>query len=468
METKKKKFAVPHTYVILIILVLICAIMTWLIPAGAYDRVEDAVTGKMVVDPNSFHLVEDEGGLGFFDVMLEFIKGMESASSIIFFIFIIGGAFTIIQDTGAMSASIHALVRKFGKKQNFILVLFIFLFSVLGGTMGMAEELIVFIPLLITLCNELKLDRMVALAVAMIGARVGFTTGLINPFTVGVAQGMAELPLYSGLGYRLIWYGVILVFTCWYILRYAKRIKEDPTRSIMHGIEIEGEEEELEVGEAPALTGRRIAVIVLFFASLVAMVFGVFKYGWYMEEIATTFLILGIAAGIIGGMGPSVIAKSFVRGAADMTFAALVVGVAKAVLLTLQDGGIIDTVVFYASSVLSHLPKMVAAWGMYIFQLLLNFLIPSGSGQAAATMPIMATLSDTLGITRQTAVLCFHYGDGFTNLVAPTLGTLMGCIAVSKVPFEKYLKWVMPLLFVWIAVGFVSITIAVLINYGPF
>ncbi|MGN1334632.1 MAG: C4-dicarboxylate ABC transporter permease, partial [Anaerovoracaceae bacterium] len=157
METKKKKFAVPHTYVILIILVLICAIMTWLIPAGAYDRVEDAVTGKMVVDPNSFHLVEDEGGLGFFDVMLEFIKGMESASSIIFFIFIIGGAFTIIQDTGAMSASIHALVRKFGKKQNFILVLFIFLFSVLGGTMGMAEELIVFIPLLITLCNELKL-----------------------------------------------------------------------------------------------------------------------------------------------------------------------------------------------------------------------------------------------------------------------------------------------------------------------
>ena len=218
MERKKKKISVPHTYVILCMLVLICAIMTWLIPAGAYDRVEDAVTGKMVVDPDSFHFTDDGGGLGFFDVMLEFIKGMESASDVIFFIFIIGGAFTIIQDTGAMSASIHAMVRKFGKKQNLILILFIFMFSVLGGTMGMAEELIVFIPLLVTLCNELKLDRMVALAVSMIGARVGFTTGLVNPFTVGVAQGMADLPLYSGLGYRLIWYGVILVFTCWYIL----------------------------------------------------------------------------------------------------------------------------------------------------------------------------------------------------------------------------------------------------------
>lgn len=467
MERKKKKISVPHTYVILCMLVLICAIMTWLIPAGAYDRVEDAVTGKMVVDPDSFHFTDDGGGLGFFDVMLEFIKGMESASDVIFFIFIIGGAFTIIQDTGAMSASIHAMVRKFGKKQNLILILFIFMFSVLGGTMGMAEELIVFIPLLVTLCNELKLDRMVALAVSMIGARVGFTTGLVNPFTVGVAQGMADLPLYSGLGYRLIWYGVILVFTCWYILRYAKKIKENPTASIMYGVEIKGEEV-FEDGEAPELTARRIGVIALFFVSLAVMIFGVFKAGWFMEEIATVFLILGIAAGFIGGMNPSTIAKSFVKGAADMTFAALVVGVAKAVLLTLQDGAIIDTVVFYASSVLKHLPKMVAVWGMYVFQLLLNFLIPSGSGQAAATMPIMAPLSDTLGITRQTAVLCFHYGDGFTNLVAPTLGTLMGCIAVSKVPFDRYLKWVMPLLFAWIFVGFVSVTIAVLINLGPY
>jgi len=468
MEKKKKGIKVPHTYVILVALVLICALATWFVPAGAYDKVVDENTGRTVVDPDSFHFIEDEGGLGFFDVMMEFIKGMESAADIIFFIFILGGAFTIIQDTGALTGGIHAMVRKFGKQQNFILCLFIFLFSVLGGTIGMAEEVIVFIPLLVILCDELKLDRMVALAVAMIGARVGFTTGLINPFTVGVAQGLAELPLYSGLGFRLIWYAIILVVTCWYILRYAKKIQKDPTLSVMYGVDLGEDDIKDDENAHIELTGRRIAILVLFFVTIAIMVFGVFQYGWYMEEIATVFLILGLAAGLVGGMGPSAIAQSFVRGAKDMTFAALVVGVAKAVLLTLEDGGIIHTIVYYASGVLSHLPKIVAAWGMYIFQLILNFFIPSGSGQAAATMPIMAPLADTLGITRQTAVLCFHYGDGFTNLVVPTLGSLMGCIAVSKVPFEKYLKWIAPLCVVWIVIGFVSVTLAVVTNYGPF
>jgi len=468
MEKKKKGIKVPHTYVILVALVLICALATWFVPAGAYDKVVDENTGRTVVDPDSFHFIEDEGGLGFFDVMMEFIKGMESAADIIFFIFILGGAFTIIQDTGALTGGIHAMVRKFGKQQNFILCLFIFLFSVLGGTIGMAEEVIVFIPLLVILCDELKLDRMVALAVAMIGARVGFTTGLINPFTVGVAQGLAELPLYSGLGFRLIWYVIILVVTCWYILRYAKKIQKDPTLSVMYGVDLGDDDIKEDENAHIELTGRRVVILVLFFVTIAIMVFGVFQYGWYMEEIATVFLMLGLAAGLIAGMGPSVIAQSFVRGAKDMTFAALVVGVAKAVLLTLEDGGIIHTIVYYASGVLSHLPKIVAAWGMYIFQLVLNFFIPSGSGQAAATMPIMAPLADTLGITRQTAVLCFHYGDGFTNLVVPTLGSLMGCIAVSKVPFEKYLKWVAPLCAIWIVIGFVSVTLAVVTNYGPF
>ena len=467
---KKKGLKVPHTYVILVALVLICAVATWIVPAGTYDRVVDEATGRKVVDPSSFHFTEDAGGLGFFDVAKEFIYGMESASDIIFFIFILGGAFTIIQDTGALAGGIYAMVRKFGKRQNLILCLFIFFFSVLGGTIGLAEEVIVFIPLLVMLCDQLKLDRMVALAVAMVGARVGFTTGLINPFTVGVAQGLADLPMYSGLGFRLIWYALILVVTCWYILRYANKIKADPTKSIMYGIELEDADEIKKSNEdnEVELTGRRSLILVLFVATMALMVFGVFKYGWYMEEIATVFLILGVVCGFVAGMGPSAVARSFAAGAKDMAFAALVVGIAKAVLLTLQDGGIIDTVVYYASGMLNGLPKIVAAWGMYIFQLLLNFLIPSGSGQAAATMPIMAPLADTLGITRQTAVLCFHYGDGFTNLVAPTLGSLMGCIAVSKVPFEKYLKWIMPLCLIWIVIGFVSVTAAVMIGYGPF
>ena len=460
---KKKKLTVPHTYVLLFLMVVICALLTWIVPSGTFDRVEDA-SGRTVVVAGSYHQVEN-AGLGFFDTIKEFILGMESASDIIFFIFILGGAIMIIRDTGALDAGVQALAKKLGKRSNLALIIFIFLFSLMGGTIGMAEECIVFIPILMALCKQLKLDNMVALAVVMVGARIGFTPGLLNPFTLGIAQGISELPLYSGLGYRLIWYAVILVVTIWYILRYANKIKKDPTLSIMY--DESAPETEL-ADEVIELTTRRKLVLVEFVALLGVMVYGVFQFGWFMEEIATLFLIMGVLAGIIGGMSPNGIAKSFVSGAKDMTFAALVVGVAKAILLTLQDGAIIDTVIFYASNLLGHLPKVVAANGMYIFQLLLNFLIPSGSGQAAATMPIMAPLADTLGITRQTAVLAFHYGDGFTNLIAPTLGSLMGCIAVSEVPFEKYLKWIMPLCGIWIVIGFASVTIATMINYGPF
>ena len=464
MEKKKKSVKIPHTFVLLFVLVIICAIATWIIPAGTYDYVVDENTGREVVDPDSFHFVEGQG-VGPFDMMLEFIKGMEDSSDIIFLIFIVGGSFMILQDTGAMTAGVHAMARKFGKRQNIVLL---FLFSVLGGTMGMAEEVIVFIPLLASLCKELKLDRMVALAVVMIGARVGFTTGLINPFTVGVAQGIAGLPLYSGLWYRLIWYGIILVITGWYIMRYVRKIRKDPTLSIMYGVEVEGGEDEEDEGAGYALDGRKTATIIMFFAGLIFMVFGVFEWGWFMEEIATLFLIMGILGGLICGMKPNEVAKSFIKGAKEFCFAALVVGVARAVMLTLQDGGIIDTVVYYTASVLDGLPKVIAANGMYAFQTILNFFIPSGSGLAATTMPIMTPLADALDISRQTAVLAYHYGDGFTNLIFPTTGSLMAAVAVSKVPFERYLKWVMPLCAIWIVIGIASMTIATLINLGPF
>ncbi|MBK5261815.1 MAG: YfcC family protein [Peptostreptococcaceae bacterium] len=467
METKKRwHFKVPHTYVLLFFMVVLCGIMAWIIPAGEYDRIKDVATGATVVDPASFHFTGG-GGIGFFEVMLEFIKGMESASNIIFLIFILGGSFMILQDTNALSAGVHAMAKKYGKRQNIILLMVMFLFSILGGTIGMAEEVIVFIPILVVLCKELKLDRMVALAVVMVGARIGFTTGLINPFTVGVAQGIAGLPLYSGLGYRLIWYAVLLIVTGWYIIRYVNKIRDDPTSSIMYGVEVEGDEDTEEIIDIK-LDGRKIVIIVGFFGTIIFMVFGVFTWGWYMEEIATVFLILGIAGGIVAGMGGNEIAKSFVKGTMTMAFAALVVGIAKAILLTMQDAGIVDTVIFYASGALSGLPKFVAAEGMYVFQLLLNFLIPSGSGQAMATMPIMAPLADTLGITRQTAVLAFHYGDGFTNLIAPTLGSLMAAVAVSKVPFDRYIKWIAPLCLIWMVVGFASVAIATIIGYGPF
>lgn len=444
-------------------MVAICAILTHIVPAGTFERAENAA-GRIAVVPGSYHHVE-QAGLSFFDTMKEFMLGMQSASDIIFFIFIFGGALAIIRDTGALDAGVHNLAKKLDKKKNLVLVIFMFLFSILGGTIGMAEDAIVYIPILITLCKQFKLDNMVALAVVMIGSRIGFVSGLMNPFTVGVAQGLADLPMYSGLGYRLIWYAVILVVTVWYVLRYANKIQKDPTLSIMY--EEEADEDEVPTDFMPITTRQKI-ILVEFVSLILIMLYGVFQYGWFMLEIATLFLIFSLIIGITGKISPNAMAKSFVNGAADMTFAALVVGIAKAILLTLQDGVIIDSILFYASNLLDGLPKVVAANGMYIFQCFLNFLIPSGSGQAAATIPIMAPLADTIGITRQVAVLAYHYGDGFTNLICPTLGSLMACIVVSKVPFEKYLKWVLPLCGIWIFIGFLSVSIATLMNLGPF
>lgn len=461
----KKRSRVPHTYALLFLMIIMAVAMTYFVPAGSYDRVKDPNTGRTVVDPESFHYVEQTPvhPFGAFEAVHE---GMVKAGDIVFFIFIIGGAFTIIRKTGVMDAGIHKVFVKFGNRQNLILILIMFLFSILGGTIGMAEEVIVFIPPAVLLCRQFGLDEMVGLAVTMIGARVGFTTGLMNPFTVGVAQGISELPLYSGLGYRIIWYVVIFVITTAYILRYAKKIKVDPLQSIMADYDEGGRE--VIAQEFPEFTKVHSVILAWILVCFGAMFWGIFKQGWYMRELAALFLLMGIGAGVLGRMGMNEISRAFVEGTKDLAFAALVCGVARAILVVLEQGQIVDTIIHGSASMLVGLPTMVAANMMYVFQLLLNFLIPSGSGQAMTTMPIMAPLADVLGITRQTAVLAFHYGDGFTNLVAPTLGSLMAALAVANVPFDRYLKWVMPLLFLWIGVGLLSVSIATVIRLGPF
>lgn len=459
------KIGVPHTYFLLFIIVVLCAAATWIVPAGTFDRVKHQATGRTVIDPDSFHSVE-QTPVGAWGMLKAFQTGMEKSSAIIFFIFIIGGAFTILQDTGAIDAGITRLANKLQTRQNWLLIVIAFLFSVLGGTMGLAEEVIVFIPMAIALCAKLKLDRMVALGITMIGARIGFTTGLANPFTVGVAQGLADLPIYSGLGYRLIWYAAILVVSCAYIVRYANKIKSDPTKSALYGIEIEEVKEE-DMRDVPFTLPRKLILLEVL-ACFIVMFYGVFKLGWYLTELSAIFLLMGLLAGVTARANPNAMARSFVAGTRDMAFAALVVGVARTILVVLQSGQIVDTIIYHASEYLTHLPTVVAALGMYIFQLLLNFLIPSGSGQASATIPIMAPLSDMLGITRQTAVLAFHYGDGFTNLCFPTVGALMASLGIAKVPYDRYIKWIMPLLLIWLVIGGISVAVATIIRLGPF
>ncbi|MCH4886308.1 putative basic amino acid antiporter YfcC [Acidaminobacter sp. JC074] len=461
-EIKKKK--IPHTFVLLFAMVLICSVLTYIIPAGEFDRMTDEVTGKTIIVEGSYHTV-DRSPTGIMDFFVSFYAGSKAASGIIFFIFFIAGAFGIINETGFINASLNRVVSQKKKNPMLLIVIITIIFSVAGGTFGISEEAILFIPIAISLFMRLGLDSMIGLVVISVGARIGFTTGLLNPFTVGVAQGIAEVPLFSGLAYRIVFYVLILAVSIVYILRYAKKIQKDPKASLVYDLdqtrEIDDAHSDIEY------LPRHNAIGLVIVAGLSLMVFGVMKFGWYFSEIVAIFLGIGIISGIIGKMSADDIAKSFIEGAKDLVFGALIVGVARAILVVLQDGMIIDTIIYHASEGLKTLPPVVAANGMYVFQLLLNVIIPSGSGQAAATMPIMAPLADLLGISRQTAVLAFHYGDGFTNLISPTNGTLMASLAIAKISYEKWAKWMWPLLLMWMVIGMASVTIATIINLGP-
>lgn len=464
---KKKRINVPHTYVLLFIVIVFAAVLTYLIPSGVFERVADPDTGRMIIDVDSFKFVESSP-VSFLDIFNGIHKGMANGSNIIFFIFILAGSFEIIQSTGVIDAGISKVLKTFSKQKELLVILIVLIFSVAGGTIGLAEEVIVFIPIMISLFSRLGYDKMVGAVVVMVGSRIGFVAGLMNPFTVGVAQGIAELPLFSGLGYRLIWYGVLLVMSLVYIMKYVRKVENDLTSSILYGHEDDMIEDNKAAEELQEFTKSHLLVLAVVVLGFGVMIYGVVAQGWYMTEIAGIFLATGIISGLVGRLAPNIIAERFVAGAKEMTFGAIVVGVASAVLVMLEEGQIIDSIIYYAGMSLQKLPKVLAAVGMFIFQLVLNIFIPSGSGQAAATMPIMAPLADVLGITRQTAVTAFHYGDGFTNLVSPTNGTLMASLAVAGISYEKWMKWMMPLFWGWVFVGMISVAISAIVGIGPF
>jgi len=466
-EQKKKFFKVPHTYVILFLVILIMAIFTYIIPAGEFDRVKDPNTGRTVVDPASFHAV-DQNPTGFFDLWLAVPAGMQAAASIIFFIFIVGGSFQIITGTGAIEAGISRIALKLKDKDKLMIPMFLILFSIFGGTIGMAEEAIVFVPIGIALSRALGYDAIVGTAMVTLGAACGFTSGFMNPFTVGVAQGIGELPLFSGIALRLVVLVVMLIITTLYLLRYGARVKKDHSLSIVAELEMEEKDSVIDLDNIPTYEKQHTLVLLTLAIGLGFIIYGVFKLGWYIDEIAATFLAIGVIGGLVGKLGPSKVSQEFVTGARGIVFGALVVGIARGILVVMTDGKIIDAIINGLAQTISTLPQAISVVGMYIVQVIINFFIPSGSGQAAATMPIMIPLSDVLGINRQVAVMAYQFGDGFTNSIIPTSAALMGVLSVAKISYEKWVKFLWPLMLIWIGTGAVFLIIANLINYGPF
>lgn len=462
----KKKFSMPHTYILLISIAIMAAILTYVIPAGSYERKVDSETGKEYVVADSFHNV-DQTPVTPFGVVKAIPKGMNQGSQIIFFILLIGGSFGIIQKTGAINAGIGKIVSKIRGKEKLVIPVLVLVFSFAGAVIGCAEELMPFYPIIISLCLALGFDTITGTAIVLIGAGAGFAGAFLNPFTVGVAQGIAGLPLFSGIAYRVFCYIILVSTTICYIYRYANKIQKHPELSVTY------EEDKLKRNKShmqgvEEFTTKHKLVLIVFALGIISLSYGVMKLGFYITELAAIFIIIGIVGGLVAGLKLNEIADEFVNGAKDMVLGALMVGFATAIMVVLTEGNIIDTIIHSMANTIMNLPPALSGVGMFIIQSLTNIFIPSGSGQAAVSMPIMAPIADLAGITRQTAVLAYQFGDGFSNVISPTSGYFMASLAIAGVKWDKWAKWMLPLFLIWTLLGAALVIISVYINYGPF
>ena len=459
------KFRVPHTYVLLFGLLLLAAILTHIIPAGEYTRIER--NGRQVVDPLSFHGV-DKKPATVSGVLMAFPRGLVEVGHIVFYIFIVGGAFGVVTATGAIDAGIGTAIRKIGRRENLLIPGLTFLFALGGGTIGMAEETLPFLPALVLLTRSLGYDSLTAGGIALVGACAGFGGAFINPFTLGVAQSIAELPPLSGMVYRIIVWSILTMVTVWWMARYAARVKKNPQASLAFKIDQVRHAESQKVVELPVLTRRHVYVLLLSTAVFLLLVVGAIKWQWGIMELAGLFIGLMVLVGPLGGLSLDKTAEKFIEGAAALTGGALVVGLARATLVVLNDARVIDTIISAMANVVQHLPASVSVVGIYVMQILLSYIVPSGGGQAALSIPILAPLSDLLGVTRQTMVLAYQFGDGFSNIMTPAQGYFMAGLALIGIPWSVWARWFLPLLGIWYAIGLVMLLLAHAMKWGPF
>lgn len=459
---------VPHTLVIIFSIIILMAIATYIVPGGSYERIIADVNGqsKTVVLNGSFHYVENEAQ-GLFSVMQAPISGLEQSAEIIAFLFIVGGAFSLITRTKAIDSAIAKVVSIFKGNELLIIPIIFTLFSLGGATFGMTEEAIPFITILTPLMLALGFDSILAVGISYLGCIVGFATAMLNPFTVGIAQSIAEITLFSGVVYRSILWVITTTVGVIFLMIYARRIKKNPQLSPMYKLDEEKRKKlNKSENEEVKFTLSHKIIIASIGVCLAVIIWGVLRKGFWIPEIAAVFLITGIFAGIVGGLKADEMADAFVAGAKDMIGAAMVIGFARAIVIIAENSQIIDTILYGLSSFIGKLPSLLAACVMLPVQMFINFFVISGSGQAALTMPILAPLGDLLDISRQTTVLIFQLGDGFSNAIFPTSGVLMACLGMAGIPYSKWFKWILPLQIILFALGIIFITCAMMMGWA--
>lgn len=484
------KLKVPNTYVIIFFVILLCAVATWLVPGGK---------------PQTWQI---------FSALYE---GFSQQAGIIAFVLMVGGAFWVVNSTKAVDDGIfrfirkarelerYALVRKAGVG-NIVIIAVMLLFGLFGAVFGMSEETIAFVAVVIPLAKSLGYDEFVGVFMVYLAAHVGFAGAMLNPFTIGIAQEMASLPLFSGIEYRIFCWVILMTVAIIFVLWYASGVKK---KSLLDQplAEVENVPEEsrraglrpwicfvlitlslvmfsvcygagcvINIGQnsfatpwllwvltflfvvfsvLSLLKSAKLYILNLLIFTIVFMVAGVMGYGWYLSEICALFMALAIAAGFSADYSADDIAKNFMEGAKDIFSAALVIGFAAGIIVILREGEVIDTMLASLAGSLNGSGRVGALGGMYGIQTLINLFIPSASAKAAVTMPIMAPFSDMIGLSRQAAVLAFQFGDGFTNMITPCSGVLMAVLSVARIPYEKWVRYIWKFILFLVVLGFI-------------
>lgn len=439
-----KKFSF-NTLVMIYTVVVLVAAATWIVPGGEYRR--EVKDGRTLVVPGSFvNVPAQPQGIG--SLMTAPVKGFIQAAQIIAFLFIIGGAFAIVQKTGAIAVSVNRLAATFAHRphlQKYFIPVTMTIFSLAGSVFGMCEETMPFVIIFIPLALSLGYDSLVGTAIPFLGAAAGFAGATLNPFTVGIAQGIAEIPLYSGLEYRVVIWVISTVSMIVFVTLYGAKVRKNPELSPVYDLDRERKHTlHMDDAKKSQFTGSQKLVLGVFVFSFIFLVYGILQYQWFITEIAGLFFGLGIASGLLGRLKLDEITDSFKDGARDMMGVAFIIGFARALLVVANDGKVLDTLLYSLASVISNLHPILAAQTMFVTHGIINFFIHSGSGQAALTMPVMAPLADIVGVTRQTAVLAFQFGDGWINPILPTSGVTMGVLGLAGISWDRWVRWMLP------------------------
>lgn len=445
LQQSKKKREFPHAFVILFAILAIMAICTWIIPAGQYDVIE----GSNAIDPNSFHYVDRTPVtlLGLFEAIP---RGIQDGIALIAMILTIGACMGLVNSTGALKAAILSLSEKLGEKSSkLVLVGIMVFFLFIGAFPSMLEGTIPFAAVIVPIVLALGYDVITGVAVVFVADIVGWAAGPANFYTVGNAQNIGGLPLFSGFGYRMVALIVLGAIAIAYVIRYAEKVRQDPAKSLMAGedySDLMGKEENVE------FDGRKKLITLVFLITILLIVVGCMKWSWGLVRMSGVYIICGIICGIIAGYNSGKIADTLLEGASSVFVACMAIGIARDISIVMTDGQILHTIVHALATILQGLPEALVSVGMLVAQTIINFFIPSGSSQALVTMPILMPVAEITGLSKQLTILAFQFGDGLSNLCYPTMGALIAFLMYGRIPFNKWFRFIMPFLCVeWIA-----------------